>query len=234
MSGLRSWKLTKGTAIPTCGYCKERQAESPIYNIFFICQIQSLTRLSWDVTLCSRYTEDLCRRTVFWQLPDAAGWRINRAGWGSVVTLSHSAHQNLVLPCGACGAHQGGSKLSTGEIRQVETSRSNRHCYTGLFQKGGHSGQLSMRRKAVLSCKRNTDGFLCPQLTSPELLALKTWTQGLSALRVTTFLLRIKSHNLWSVWFLISTFPPHDLSVLVFLPYRNYGLVSQGGDWPNL
>ena len=127
-------------------------------------------------------------------------WVKNKQGWwGSVVTLSHSAHQNLVLPNGVCRAHQGGSKLSTGEIRQVETSRSNRHCYTGLFQKGGHSGQLNMRRKAVLSCKRNTDGFLRPQLTSPELLALKTWTQGLSALRVTTFLLRIKSQILCSV-----------------------------------
>ena len=163
-------------------------------------------------------------------------WVKNKQGWwGSVVTLSHSAHQNLVLPNGVCGAHQGGSKLSTGEIRQVETSRSNRHCYTGLFQKGGHSGQLNMRRKAVLSCKRNTDGFLRPQLTSPELLALKTWTQGLSALRVTTFLLRIKSQILCSVWFLFSTFPPHDLSVLVFLwpSFPRRGLTESVRRWPD-
>lgn len=55
-------------------------------------------------------------------------------------------------------------------------------------------------------------------------------TQCLSALRVTTFLFRIKGQILCSVWFLFSTFPPHDLSVLVFLPYRNYGSVSQGGE----
>lgn len=59
-------------------------------------------------------------------------------------------------------------------------------------------------------------------------------TQCLSALRVTTFLFRIKGQILCSVWFLFSTFPPHDQSVLVFLPYRNYGSVSQGGGWPNL
>lgn len=82
--------------------------------------------------------------TVFW--------------WGTVVTLSHSDHQNLVLPYGANGAHQGGSKLSIGETRQVETNRSNRHWYIGLFQKGGHSGQLNMRRKAMLNCKLNNDG----------------------------------------------------------------------------
>lgn len=105
----------------------------------------------------------------------------------------------------------------------METSRSSRHCYIGLPE-GRSLWATQHEKKAVLNCKLNNDGFLRTELTGPELLALKT-----SALRVTTFLLRMKSQILCSVRFLFSTFPPHHLSVLVFLLYRNYGSVPKEG-----
>lgn len=91
LRGPRSQRLTKGTAMPTCAYCKNGEQNClfkialmfSFLCIVFICQAPNLIHLSSDRTPLSWYTKDLCRGTVFGNSQMPVGRVRNDQGWGN-------------------------------------------------------------------------------------------------------------------------------------------------------